>query len=115
MRAHLLIGISGCLLLAGACAPSVRASAEDVGRCPTARTTDAEVIHFSAELGCGTARRVALETVASADGYYKSDGWYCRWGEGGTRPLRVGAHTYSGGFCYRASTRREATFLGRRL
>ncbi len=83
--------------------------------CAPARNTHAEVIHMSDKLGCGVARQLALKTAGTSTGYYKSRAWYCRWGQGGTRPVRVNGHIYYGGFCYNASSRREATFLGRRL
>lgn len=70
---------------------------------------------MSVKLGCGVPRNLALKTIASSAGYYKSRDWYCRWGQGGTRPVSVDGHVYYGGFCYNASSRREASFLGRRL
>jgi hypothetical protein len=75
----------------------------------------AEVRHLSAGLGCGAAGRVAVRTVESSDGYFKSHSWYCRWGQGGTRPIRVGGYVYYAGFCASKPGYREVTFIGRRL
>lgn len=75
----------------------------------------AEVRHLSARLGCGAVGRVALRTVESGDGYFKSRSWYCRWGQGGTRPIRLGGYVYYAGFCASKPSYREVTFLGRRV
>ena len=100
----------GVLLLAVPGAPSAR------GRCcAPVRDTRAEVVHLSPALGCGTVRVLALKTTANALGYYRSRGWYCRWGQGGTRPIRVNRRVYFTGFCYRVPSFRGAAFLGRRL
>lgn len=85
------------------------------GYCPRVSDSQAEVIHLSARLDCGAAARAALKTIGSAIGYYKSSRWYCRWGQGGTRPIRVAGHVYYGGFCVSRLRNREITFLGRRI
>lgn len=71
------------------------------------------VIRLQRTLGCTTGLRLAARTV-SAGGYLKAGGYYCPWGQGGTRPIRVSSHIYYGGFCYRSSDDREAQFLARR-
>jgi hypothetical protein len=83
--------------------------------CPPIRGSHAEVRDLSARLGCGVPGTVALRTVDSNDGYFKSQSWYCRWGQGGTRPIRLGGYVYFGGFCASKPSYREVSFLGRRL
>jgi hypothetical protein len=91
-------------------APSARGS-----YCAKIRDSHAEVIRLSQALGCGAVRKLALKTTESSLGYYRSRHWYCRWGQGGTRPIRVRGRVYYGGFCDSVPGFREATFLGRRL
>ena len=71
------------------------------------------VIRLQRTLGCAIGLRLAARTVR-AGGYLKAGGYYCRWGQGGTRPIRVNGRIYYGGFCYRSSDGREAQFLARR-
>jgi hypothetical protein len=109
-RLAVVIAVVAALALPFPATPSAR------GRyCPPLRDAHAEVIHVSARLGCGAVRRLALKTTESSLGYYKSRHWYCRWGQGGTRPIRVNGRVYYSGFCDSVPTFREATFLGRRL
>jgi hypothetical protein len=110
IRLAALIAIVVAPALALPAAPSAHTA-----YCVPTRNSHAEVIHMSVDLGCGVARQLALKTAGTSTGYYKSRGWYCRWGQGGTRPVRVNGRIYYGGFCYSARSRREATFLGRRL
>ena len=100
----------GVLPLAVTATPSARS-----GHCAPIRDSRAEVIRLSSNLGCGTVRTLALKTTESGIGYYKSKSWYCRWGQGGTRPIRVNGHVYYTGFCDSVPSFRGATFLGRQL
>ena|SRR5579864_2657477 len=101
----------GVLLLAAVpAAPSARTA-----YCAPIRDSRAEVIRLSADLGCGTVRRLALKTTENSLGYYKSKSWYCRWGQGGTRPVHVNSHVYYAGFCDSVPSFTGATFLARRL
>jgi hypothetical protein len=112
------VAASGLVVLAAVAAIGLVRPAEPFassGYCPRVSDSHAEVIHLSARLGCGAAGGAALETVGSAIGYYKSRRWYCRWGQGGTRPVRIAGHIYYGGFCVSRPHGRETTFLGRRL
>jgi hypothetical protein len=109
-RPGVVLAAVGALLLALPATPSAR------GRyCAPIRDLRAEVIRLSSDLGCGAVRRLALKTAESSLGYYKSRSWYCRWGQGGTRPIRVKGHVYYAGFCDSVPSFRGATFLGRRL
>jgi hypothetical protein len=109
-RLAVVLAVVAVLVLPLPATPSAR------GRyCPPLRDEHAEVIHLSARLGCGAVRRLALKTTESSLGYYKSRHWYCRWGQGGTRPIRVNGRVYYGGFCDSVPEFREASFLGRRL
>jgi hypothetical protein len=109
---RLLIALAavGALVLALPRMPSAHG-----GYCAPIRDPRAEVIHLSAHLGCGAVRKLALKTTESSLGYYKSRHWYCRWGQGGTRPIHVHGRIYYGGFCDSVPAFAEATFLGRRL
>jgi len=109
-NATIALAVVGALALALPAAPLARGS-----YCAPIRDSHAEVIRLSANLGCGAVRRLALKTTESSLGYYRSRHWYCRWGQGGTRPIRVHGHVYYGGFCDAVPAFREATFLGRRL
>jgi len=83
--------------------------------CTPIHGAHAEVRHLSISLGCSAAGKAALRTIESNIGYFKSHTWYCRWGQGGTRPIRLGRHIYSAGFCVSKPSYREVTFLGRRI
>ena len=109
-RLTIAVGAVGALALALPTMPSAG------GRyCAPIRDSRAEVIRLSAHLGCGAVRRLALKTTESSLGYYRSSHWYCRWGQGGTRPIHVNGRVYYGGFCDSVPAFREASFLGRRL
>lgn len=105
----------GVLLLAVVAAasvavPSAALAAQAPGRCASITTPAVEVIRLQSVLGCGSALRSAV-VRAVREGFVGRDGYYCRWGQGGTRPIVVAGRTYFGGFCYRRG--REASFLGR--
>ncbi len=102
------------LSVVGWCALPATLSAK-VAYCAALRDAHAEVIQMSTALGCATARDVALKTVQSGGGIYKSSRWYCRWGEGGTIPIKLNHHVYYSGFCAAVPGFRQANFLGRRL
>jgi hypothetical protein len=72
------------------------------------------VIRLQRTFGCKTGVRLAA-AVVNGDGYYEDLRYYCRWGQGGTRPIRVNCRTYVGGFCYWRGDKREASFLARRI
>lgn len=79
------------------------------------RTKDrVRVIQLRRTFGCRRGLRLAA-AVVNGGGYYQDLHYYCRFGQGGTRPVRVHGHTYYGGFCYRDADKREATFLARRI
>lgn len=95
---------------ASVAAPSSALAAQTPGRCASITTPAVEVIRLQSVLGCGRALRSAV-VRAVREGFVSRDGYYCRWGQGGTRPIVVAGRTYSGGFCHRRG--REASFLGR--
>jgi hypothetical protein len=109
-RLGVALAAVGALLLALPATPSARGS-----YCAPIRDSRAEVIRLSSDLGCGTVRGLALKTAENGLGYYRSRNWYCRWGQGGTRPIRVNGHVYYAGFCDSVPSFRGATFIGRRL
>jgi hypothetical protein len=47
------------------------------------------------------------------DGFLQTDVFYCRWGQGGTRPIRRASKVFYAGFCFNDDTEAEATFLAR--
>jgi hypothetical protein len=109
-RLVVAVAVVSTVLLAVAGAPSAQ------GRyCTPIRDTRAEVIRLSSDLGCGTVGKLALKTTENSLGYYKSRSWYCRWGQGGTRPIRISGHVYYAGFCYRVPSFQGVAFLGRQL
>lgn len=108
-----LLAVTGGAVIA-ACALPATLSAR-AAYCSPLRDAHAEVFQMSTQLGCGTARAVALKTVESGGGYFKSSRWYCRWGEGGTIPIKTNDHVYYSGFCAAVPGFRQANFLGRRL
>jgi hypothetical protein len=78
------------------------------------RTKDGvRVIRLQRVFGCKTGVRL-VAAVVNGGGYYEDIRYYCRYGQGGTRPIRVRGHTYYGGLCYREDDKREASFLARR-
>lgn len=82
--------------------------------CKRLQSGGAEVIRLERSLGCGVAIRRAVLAVIRDDGYYRRGNLYCRWGQGGTRPVRVKGKTYYGGFCMDRRTEEEVSFLGRK-
>ena len=86
--------------------------AQAAGRCPSLTASSVEVIRLQSTLGCGKALRAAAVT-AVREGFVDANGYYCRWGQGGTRSVIVKGRTYFAGFCRRGS--RQSSFLGREL
>ncbi len=113
-RSGLLLALLACVSVAIVAwdgpAPATAASAT----CPAATKDGVRVIRLQRSLGCKTGLRLAVAAVKDG-GYYKDSRVYCRWGQGGTRPIRVNGRIYYAGFCYRVSDMREADFLARRI
>jgi hypothetical protein len=108
-------GVVAVVVVTSAALARPAAPSASGGFCPGLQDSRAEVIRLAARLGCSAAPRVALKTIESSAGFYKSPDWFCRWGQGGTRLVRIGSHVYYAGFCVSRSHNQEATFLGRRL
>jgi hypothetical protein len=70
------------------------------------------VIELEDGLGCAQGAELASYTVLDG-GYYQDDVHYCRWGQGGTRPVERAGRTFYTGFCFDKATEVEATFLAR--
>jgi hypothetical protein len=81
--------------------------------CAPGRRDGVRVVKLERLFGCKTGLRLAVATV-NGDGYYSEGDLYCRWGQGGTRTIRVGGVEYIPGFCTHSGDEREATFLARR-
>lgn len=80
--------------------------------CRSASNASVEVVRVQQGIGCAATRRLALRVVRS--GYLRTRTHHCRWGQGGARPMQIGQHTYSAGYCVRLSDQRQVGFLGRR-
>lgn len=59
------------------------------------------VVRLERSFGCGRAMRARVVATVRAGGYLRRNGWYCRWGQGGTRPVRVRGLVYYAGYCSR--------------
>jgi hypothetical protein len=108
-------GVLAIVVITSAALVRPAAPSASGGYCPRLHDSRAEVIRLSDHLGCSAASMAALKTVESAAGYYKSPSWFCRWGQGGTRPIRIRDHVYFAGYCMKRSDTQEVAFLGRRL
>jgi len=82
--------------------------------CPPATKDGVRVIRLRRALGCNTGLRLAARVV-NGDGYFQDSRYYCRWGQGGTKPIQINGRTYLAGFCYRKSDEEEVGFLARRV
>jgi hypothetical protein len=110
----LVLAVLACACLVGLAADGSTPATAAPATCPPATRDSVRVIRLQRGLGCKTGLRLAVAAVNDG-GYYKDSRRYCRWGQGGTRPIRVNGHVYYSGFCYRVSDMREAGFLARRI
>lgn len=102
--------MTACVTLANSTATASARS----NSCPAATKNGVRVIRLQRALGCATGLTLAARAVRG-DGYYQDARYYCRWGQGGTRAVRVNGRSYIPGFCYRKRDEREVGFLARRL
>jgi len=113
-----LLVVTGSLAWAASApahSPTPRGSdvATQAGRYCSPIRKDVVVIRIKRTLGCSsTVRRAIARTVRRGD--YRTRYFYGRWGQGGTRPIRVEGKIYYGGFVGRLPSYRETSFLGRR-
>jgi hypothetical protein len=80
--------------------------------CPDTTVKGVRVIELTDELGCDEGASLASRTVRD-DGFLQTDVFYCRWGQGGTGPIKRAGKTFYAGFCLNEETDTEATFLAR--
>lgn len=91
------------------CAPLPRPKVNICSR----KTGRIHVMRLKTVLKCSAALPPAVRVVNNG-GYYQSKRWYCRWGQGGTRPIRVNGKVYWAGSCMVVSTGREFSFIAHR-
>jgi hypothetical protein len=80
--------------------------------CPDTTVRGVRVIELTDELGCDEGASLASRTVRD-DGFLQTDVFYCRWGQGGTRPIKRDGKTFYSGFCLNEETEAQASFLAR--
>lgn len=99
-----------CLALApiGAAAPGPAQAAD----CPPVTVRGVRILELTDEHGCAQGARLASRTVRDG-GYLRTGAYFCRWGQGGTRPMKREGKTYYAGFCLNVETEAEASFLAR--
>jgi hypothetical protein len=101
------------LALVAACAiTGVAASPARAASCPASSIDGVRILELEDGLGCAQGAELASYTVLDG-GYYEDDVHYCRWGQGGTRPIERRGRTFYAGFCIDKTTEVEATFLAR--
>jgi hypothetical protein len=113
VRAVVIVALAAAACLTATSSTAATASATTKA-CPAATKHGVRVIRLQRTLGCTTALTLAIRAV-NDHGYYQDSRYYCRWGQGGTRPIRVNGRSYFAGFCYRKRDEKEASFLARRL
>jgi hypothetical protein len=80
--------------------------------CPPVTVHGVRILELTDEHGCDQGARLASRTVRNR-GYLQTGPFFCRWGQGGTRPIEREGKTFYGGFCANEETEAEATFLAR--
>jgi hypothetical protein len=107
---RLRLALSGGLAAAAIAAtlPTTARAAE----CPAVTVRGVRILDLTDEHGCDKGADLASRTVRKR-GYLQTDAFYCRWGQGGTRPIRRRGRTFYAGFCFNKQTEVEATFLAR--
>jgi hypothetical protein len=92
----------------GLAAPPAAPAAE----CPAVTIDGVRILELTDEHGCEQGANLASRTVLD-DGFLQSGVFFCRWGQGGTRPVKRSGRTFYAGFCFNEQTQGEATFLAR--
>jgi hypothetical protein len=80
--------------------------------CPDETVRGVRILDLTDALGCDAGADLAARTVRH-DGFLQTGGFYCRWGQGGTRPVKRRGKTFYAGFCFDDDTQAEANFLAR--
>jgi hypothetical protein len=80
--------------------------------CPTRTVDGVRIVELENSLGCDQGGELASATVLDG-GWYDDAVYYCRWGQGGTRPIKREGKTFYAGFCLDKATEVEAGFLAR--
>jgi hypothetical protein len=80
--------------------------------CPAVTVDGVRVVELTDEHGCDQGAKLASAGVMDG-GYLQDDTYYCRWGQGGTRPVKREGKTFYAAFCMDKDTEAEATFLAR--
>jgi hypothetical protein len=88
------------------------AAPAQAAECPPRTLDGVRLLELGDSLGCGPGAQLASATVLDG-GYYDDDAYYCRWGQGGTRPIKRQDKTFYAGFCMDKANEIEATFLAR--
>jgi hypothetical protein len=88
-RSALTLTLALAALAATAPAPA-RAAA-----CPPATVHGVRVVELTDERGCERGANLASRTVR-AHGYLETATFFCRWGQGGTRPIERNGRTFYG-------------------
>jgi hypothetical protein len=106
LRSVLLSGLA--LAPIGAAVPAPVYAAE----CPPVTVRGVRILELTDEHGCDQGARLASRTVRNS-GYLRTPTFFCRWGQGGTRPIERDGKTFYSGFCANQETQAEASFLAR--
>lgn len=105
-RSALLLTLALAALAAAAPVPARAAG------CPAVTVHGVRVVELTDEHGCVHGANLAGRTVR-AGGYLETDAFFCRWGQGGTRPIERKGRIFYAGFCFNRDTEAEASFLAR--
>jgi hypothetical protein len=87
-------------------------AAAQAADCPAVTIKGVRIVELGDGLGCTRGASLASRTVRH-DGFLKSGDVLCRWGQGGTKPIKRGGKTFYSGFCANVNTNAQASFLAR--
>jgi hypothetical protein len=102
----LLLLVISIVLIAATPAPA------RAGDCAPTTVRGVRIIELTDELGCDRGADLASRAVRH-HGFLKDGAFFCRWGQGGTAPIKRHGHTFFQGFCSNVDTDATATFLAR--
>ena len=80
--------------------------------CPAVTIKGVRIVELTDDLGCARGGSLASRTVRH-DGFLKTGSILCRWGQGGTQPIKRRGRTFYSGFCADVNTNAQASFVAR--
>src|SRR4051812_33775022 len=90
-----LVGLAAStLVIGGFAAPAPAAAIE----CSETTVRGVRIIELTDALGCNAGADLASRTVRH-DGFLQTDVYDCRWGQGGTTPVKRHGKIFYSGFC----------------